>query len=174
VSETPLASSNAHLLHLTISSSNKDVVINQCYRHQSIAGNGHGCSVYPRENTEDADLSTTCACKQHIPISERESVVPNETSVGELASSLLQEVLHRSYVEVKGVDEHIGLVGSDDSVGRVLGVLVTHDVTPTQNGQRKLKHSCVANDESVVLPQSSQEPIIRRKSKFLHTHLHAL
>ena len=89
-----------------------------------------------------------------------------------MALTLLHKVLHARDVEFKLVHEDLILVAQNDGVGWVLGIDMSENITPTENGERHFSDSgmnwccilSVPNDERVVLTDTSQEATIRTES----------
>ena len=94
MTEHPFAATDTQLFDLAVASAHKDIAIYHRQSHQTIAGDRHCGSVYPRVHTEYADFAATRAKEQLVCIDHRESVVTDESSVGQLAVALLQVVLH--------------------------------------------------------------------------------
>ena len=139
----PLASTDAKFLNLAITATDEDEIIDHLKSHEAIAGKWHGGSIYPIVYAEDADLTSTGSKQQSISLRKGEGVLAVETCVRQLASALLQVVLHRGEIELEGVDENVRLVRCHDDIGRMLRVLVSEDVSPADNVKGELVHSGV-------------------------------
>ena len=130
MSQSPLAALKIDFPDLAITTTDEKHVFVDAAAEDTVRSKGHRSSVHLLADAKDTDLSTLCTCEEHIAIDQTEVVVPDETSVRQLAGFAGKEILHRGNIKLQLVDDHLILVSCHERIGRVLGVDSCIEVAP--------------------------------------------